>query len=715
MHQSKRFNIIVTDGKMEFEIDNKAGKVVKPLTKARKEIADYYSTNESVISEVTLRKGAKIRLNIENHDVTYKLIDTKYWTTSYQGGFTARWEVIRSTHPKVKVGTIEEMHPNTVKKLLKSGIATIVTESNESINETIKGTKNESVNEGKKVFKVNPPIGKVKYSISSHDGVKKHNDGSDFYDIKIFKNKVDLEKGIKKYTSNGFVKESKDFTSIREVIRGIILTESKYDLMFGKLGNGITVSNRKVSDPSTKDYKKVAHISTDGKIQWYDKDAQRDSKVRREVEKHAKKMNESDCGCGNTTISEGNAFGAAVTAAKKAGQKEFEFNGKTYKVKKGSYEKNEEAKKESVNESVSVFDERYYGKKGIIIMIDDGGKKVSAIFKDKRNADKYNRNKPEDVKKLLDLAKKTPYPKAIDESVNESATRTAMEIGALTGMNKDFIQKFVDANELDIEKVFQYVKRGKLKDRMDFVTALSGKPNNPIQKKLITMFKESVTEAFKHIIHVDTPTQVVSKPVAAQIMALAKKGIRSNEIGLEMGFTGNTKLAVDTFQKVKNRIYFELDKRESVVTEGKHDSDLDKVEAAVKNASSFMGVGAELKKAGIKYDFSTSMIPMYRIKVVGNTIGIANKKYVAGAEREVKDIAIGLLEGSTGRSLKVENLSPDIAKHMIGIYKGFEKVENDGVMIYDSPKNAEKAAEYLNKKKIAASSDGKYLYIESKV
>jgi len=229
------------------------------------------------------------------------------------------------------------------------------------------------------------------------------------------------------------------------------------------------------------------------------------------------------------------------------------------------------------------------------------------------------------------------------------------------------------------------------------------------------VYLESVNEAFKHIIHVDTPTQVVSKPVAAQIMALAKKGIRSNEIGLEMGFTGNTKLAVDAFQKVKNRIYFELDKRESVVTEGKHDSDLDKVEAAVKNASSFMGVGAELKKAGIKYDFSTSMIPMYRIKVVGNTIGIANKKYVAGAEREVKDIAIGLLEGNTGRSLKVENLSPDIAKHMIGIYKGFQKVESDGVMIYDSPKNAEKAAEYLNKKKIAASSNGKYLYIESKV
>lgn len=79
------------------------------------------------------------------------------------------------------------------------------------------------------------------------------------------------------------------------------------------------------------------------------------------------------------------------------------------------------------------------------------------------------------------------------------------------------------------------------------------------------------------------------------------------------------------------------------VNEGRYDVDLDKIEAVVKNATSFMNVGAELKKAGIKYDFTTSMIPMYMIKVSGNTIAICNKKYAAGAEREVKDIAIGLL------------------------------------------------------------------------
>ena len=76
-------------------------------------------------------------------------------------------------------------------------------------------------------------------------------------------------------------------------------------------------------------------------------------------------------------------------------------------------------KKDSGHEDLDeakVETERYFGKKGIIIMIRDGNKMVSAIFKDKKNADKFNRNKPADVKKLLQLAKKTKYPKAIDES-----------------------------------------------------------------------------------------------------------------------------------------------------------------------------------------------------------------------------------------------------------------------------------------------------------
>ena len=70
---------------------------------------------------------------------------------------------------------------------------------------------------------------------------------------------------------------------------------------------------------------------------------------------------------------------------------------------------------EAATPAISVQSERHFGKKGIIIMIDDHGDITSAIFKDKKNADKYNRNDKKDLEKLLKLAKGTKYPQAIDE------------------------------------------------------------------------------------------------------------------------------------------------------------------------------------------------------------------------------------------------------------------------------------------------------------
>ena len=83
------------------------------------------------------------------------------------------------------------------------------------------------------------------------------------------------------------------------------------------------------------------------------------------------------------------------------------------------------------------------------------------------------------------------------DNVNEAASRTAMEIGGLTGMNKDAIQKFVDDNKLDIEKVYQFVKKGKLADRMKLVSAIAGKPNNPVQKKMVKQFGEGLIKEAK--------------------------------------------------------------------------------------------------------------------------------------------------------------------------------------------------------------------------
>ena len=39
-------------------------------------------------------------------------------------------------------------------------------------------------------------VGKSKYVVNYHNGISKHNDGSNFYDIAIFKNKKDLNNFI---------------------------------------------------------------------------------------------------------------------------------------------------------------------------------------------------------------------------------------------------------------------------------------------------------------------------------------------------------------------------------------------------------------------------------------------------------------------------------------------------------------------------------------
>ena len=92
------------------------------------------------------------------------------------------------------------------------------------------------VNEGKKRFKQQNGIGKSKYTISYHDGKKKHKDGSYFFDIKIFKNKPELEAFKKDLVSKGFVKESVN-ESINE---GKFKAEEFLDT--------IQVSNNKIKD-----------------------------------------------------------------------------------------------------------------------------------------------------------------------------------------------------------------------------------------------------------------------------------------------------------------------------------------------------------------------------------------------------------------------------------------------------------------------------------
>jgi len=47
-------------------------------------------------------------------------------------------------------------------------------------------------------------VGKAKYVVNYHDGIKKHNDGSNFYDIRIFSNKIKMNSFIEELESKGY-------------------------------------------------------------------------------------------------------------------------------------------------------------------------------------------------------------------------------------------------------------------------------------------------------------------------------------------------------------------------------------------------------------------------------------------------------------------------------------------------------------------------------
>lgn len=55
-----------------------------------------------------------------------------------------------------------------------------------------------------KTFYRQDNIGKVKYTISYHDGIDTHKDGSPFFGIRIFKNKVKLRQFTNELLSNGY-------------------------------------------------------------------------------------------------------------------------------------------------------------------------------------------------------------------------------------------------------------------------------------------------------------------------------------------------------------------------------------------------------------------------------------------------------------------------------------------------------------------------------
>jgi hypothetical protein len=72
--------------------------------------------------------------------------------------------------------------------------------------------------------------------------------------------------------------------------------------------------------------------------------------------------------------------------------------------------------------------------------------------------------------------------------IHEDLSADANGIAGLTASRANAVEDFLEKNNINSNKLYLFLKKGNLKDRMDFVTALVGKPGNPIQKKVIKQF-----------------------------------------------------------------------------------------------------------------------------------------------------------------------------------------------------------------------------------
>jgi len=103
---------------------------------------------------------------------------------------------------------------------------------------------------GNKYYYTMSNVGKSKYVVNFHDGVKTHKDGSAFYDIKLFKNKKDNDNFIKKLISEGYkykmadggevgnwYKEGSDKWGLEKSDTFILENNGKYDVHLRTFNN----------------------------------------------------------------------------------------------------------------------------------------------------------------------------------------------------------------------------------------------------------------------------------------------------------------------------------------------------------------------------------------------------------------------------------------------------------------------------------------------
>ena len=303
---------------------------------------------------------------------------------------------------------------------------------------------------------------------------------------------------------------------------------------------------------------------------------------------------------------EGNAFGAAVSKAKQDGDDEFEVGGEEYKV-----------------ESISTELPNATIPSGIKIKLSQAIDKI-------KDAKLSNVQKLQLVAQVIDSL-------GIDKS----------QLGTMASKIRS---KMESVNE-EAKPILKPGTKVKLRGgKSGKIVRFDGKtPGSPFYIVDIGQYYSIEVPAHE----LETESVVNEEPAKSTGEKIQNLNNRIKDLKDDMMSTNSTKQKNLIQQKLKNALqtlsnYKKQNISKESVSEGVSSADMDKIKGAVEAAKSFMNVGAELKKLGMKYTFATEPLAIYIIQPTpNNKVAIVNKKYVSKPDFVVGDIAVGVMEGKS--------------------------------------------------------------------
>ena len=472
--------------------------------------------------------------------------------------------------------------------------------------------------------------------------------------------------------------------NIKEVIRTIIKEESEYQQFFRKALEKAGKSIPAMSDEEKKAFFNKIDAAWDGKSEK----------------------------------NEGNAFGAAVTKAKEEGDDEFTVDGKTYPVKESVNEAKVIVHNEKTGERFEVLSGK--GKGDLLIAMNALQKSAPSHMKYsiKESVNEYDewKNTRTQSKNIFRMLKQK-------YNNNISKMRDGLEL-ILKQNNTQKDQAEVMRDEFN--KFFKIKTETVNENKSDgwrtlfraerfFSDKFDPSPRYLPFTKLHKIFKGKFdSKKFREVLKneyekigdssfINTRQKNYIRDFADELRLNASKYLGGNVIENVKFYDDVTEEAAKLYKvyvwslknpaeakalyenEVNSRGLFNPFKNESI-NENFSNDDITKIKGAVESASSFMGIGSELKKLGMKYDFSTSPLPVYMIKKGSKTFVLVNKKYAEKPDFVVGTTAGGLLEGTVNETQfkigdKIIISHPIITKPIKGIVSSLITAKGEQVLI----------------------------------